>query len=123
MGVLIKGVFNMDRRTAITINEISDFFLSKEEMTQKKLQKMCYYAYAWYLTLYNKYLFEKGFQAWVHGTVYPGLYYKYKMYGWRNIRSKKQPVLDSELVEFLNIIYTTFGGFTGDELESMTLCV
>lgn len=121
MGIVIKGVFNMNGRTVSTINEVSDYFLSKEEMTPKKLQKICYYAYAWYLTLYEDYLFDNGkFEAWVHGPVNVELYSKYKMYGWKNICKKNEPKLIPEIKEFLNIIYNTFSGFSGDELENMT---
>ena len=122
MGVIIKGVFNMDeRRTVSTIDIISDFFLSKEEMTQKKLQKICYYAYSWYLTLYDNYLFDDGkFEAWVHGPVNRKLYNKYKSYGWRNIPKQKEPDLNDLEIKFLNLIYNTFSEFDGDQLESMT---
>lgn len=122
MGVLIKGVFNMKRRSIVsTIDIVSDFFLSKEEMTQKKLQKMCYYAYSWYLTLFDDYLFDDGkFEAWVHGPVNPKLYDKYKIYRWRNIPKKEMPTIAARENDFLNLIYNTFSEFNGDQLESMT---
>lgn len=90
-------------------------------MTPKKLQKMCYYAYSWYLTLYNKNLFDDGkFEAWVHGPVNVKLYRKYREYGWSNIEKQKEPELNIELKGFLNLIFDTFSRYDGDQLEIMT---
>ena len=36
------------------VDKVIDFFLSKESMSPKKLQKMLYYAYAWTLALLNE---------------------------------------------------------------------
>lgn len=105
----------------ITIFDIASTFLSIESMTNKKLQKLCYYSKAWYLALHNKELFENRFQAWVHGPVCNELYQEYKPYRWTNIpKSDKIPEVDSEISEFLEMVYDTYGEFDGDELESLT---
>ena len=36
------------------IYDIAKWFLSQSSMTPKKLQKMVYYAYAWFITLMNE---------------------------------------------------------------------
>ncbi|MDT2255436.1 DUF4065 domain-containing protein [Paenibacillus larvae] len=59
-------------------------FLRLESMTQK-LQKLCYYAYSFYLAIYEKKLFDDNFEAWVHGPVNPQLYTEYREYGWQEI--------------------------------------
>ena len=111
----------MEKVCVSDIDTISDYFLNKQAMTPKKLQKICYYAYAWYLTMYNERLFDDGkFQAWVHGPVNPYLYSKYKNYGWNKIDKKENVEVNEELSEFLDTIFNTFAGFTGDELENMT---
>ncbi|MDC4240683.1 DUF4065 domain-containing protein [Clostridium tertium] len=105
----------------ITIFEVADFFLSKVEMSQKKLQKMCYYAYAWYLTLYDEMLFDNGkFEAWIHGPVNIELYHRYKKYGWRSIPKSGGVELSEDIEEFLNAIFNTFNEYTADQLETMT---
>lgn len=105
-----------------SIFDIARFFLSKgdENMTHKKLQKLCYYAYAWSLALRGEVLFNEKFQAWVHGPVSPELYQQYKEYGWKIIPKEDSPDLDDDLKEFLEVIYNTYGDFTGDELEYLT---
>ena len=37
----------------ITAIMIAEYFLTKESMTQKKLQKLVYYAYVWYIVRFN----------------------------------------------------------------------
>lgn len=69
----------------LTVFDIADGFLAMESVTHKKLQKLCYYAYSWYLTLYDKRLFPHTFEAWIHGPVQPQLYQKYKHTGWQPI--------------------------------------
>jgi len=104
------------------VREIANWFLYKESMTHKKLQKLCYYAQAWYCTLYDKGpLFEDEIQAWVHGPVIPSLYPVYADFKWTNIPKSSKPVrLDDQTVEVLDAVYNTYGGLSGDQLESLT---
>lgn len=60
------------------IEVIANWFLLKESMPHKKLQKLCYYAQAWGYALYDAPFINEAFQAWVHGPVSPVLYEKYK---------------------------------------------
>ena len=107
--------------TISNVETIANYFLSEESMTPKKLQKICYYAYSWYLTLFDDYLFDDGkFQAWVHGPVNVLLYDKYKRYGWRNIPMAVKPNLDHQLSEFLDMILNTYKEFDGNQMENMT---
>lgn len=89
-------------------------------MTHKKLQKLCYYAYAWNLALKGEKLFKERFQAWVHGPVSPQLYKKYREHGWQTIPPDDAPLLQNDVIEVLETVYETYGEFTGDELESLT---
>lgn len=113
-----KGVCAMP----YSIFDIAEWFLQKESMTNKKLQKMCYYAQAWYCTLFaGEQLINDEFQAWVHGPVSPSLYRKYSDYGWTDIPpSNRTLAIDSKTEEYLNLIYETFSKFSGDQLEIMT---
>lgn len=104
------------------IFEVSNYFLSVLPMTHKKLQKMCYYAYAWYYTLYGKRLFDNGrFEAWIHGPVNRELYLKYKDYGWKEIsQGDITNSICEDIKEFLDTIIDTFGVYSANELENMT---
>ena len=113
----------------ITVFDIANFFLSKSCLTQKKLQKLVYYAYAWYIALNNEnineidnVLFNEQPEAWIHGPVFPSLYDRYKDYNWREIEKIKNDntKINKDLEAFLNEVWRKFGKFTADELEYMT---
>lgn len=91
-------------------------------MPHKKLQKLCYYTVAWYYALYNSKLFEDDlFEAWVHGPVSPTIWVEYKDYGWQPIiNSSSKPTFDDATDEFLEVVYNTYGEFSGHQLEGMT---
>lgn len=114
----------------LSILDVAHYFSSKEEMSTKKIQKLVYYAYAWYIALYNESkdcinnrLFHKcRFEAWVHGPVNPSLYSHYNgLYGVvPKYNGEISPLITGEIKKFLEAIYKTFGKYSGDELEIMT---
>lgn len=120
MGNVIE-LFKGDKQMA-TIYEVANYFLSLDDMTHKKLQKLCYYAQAWFLALYDEPLVDNDFQAWVHGPVCPELYTKYKKYKYNYIpRSEyREHTLDNEITDHLDSVYSTYGEFSGDQLEILT---
>lgn len=104
-----------------TIFDLADWFLSKESMTPKKLQKLCYYAYAWGLALLEKEIADTYFEAWVHGPVNPDLYQKYRNNGWKEIPvTAFCPNLTEDEESVLEAVYATYGDLTGDQLERLT---
>ena len=104
------------------ITEVAKYFLAKESMTHKKLQKMCYFAQAWYLANYGIPLFQNNFEAWVHGPVSPDLYYIYREWGWLPISQPKEggQLSDPKICEFLDLVYKTYGSYSADQLENIT---
>ena len=105
-----------------TIYEVAKYFLSLDDMTHKKLQKLCYYAQAWFLALYDKPLVNNDFQAWVHGPVCSELYSEYKKYKYNYIPKTEysECTLSDEVIEHLNSVFSTYGDFSGDQLEILT---
>lgn len=100
------------------IFDLARAFLSIESMTHKKLQKLCYYAKAWYLALYDENIVNEAFEAWVHGAVQPSLYQKYKIYGFDYIPLyTDRDVIPEEFINFAKQIYDSYGELDGDELE------
>ena len=100
------------------IFNLADAFLSISSMTHKKLQKLCYYAKAWYLALYDENLIDESFEAWVHGAVQPDLYQKYKIYGFGYIPKVFDTTgIPEEFLSFAREIYDSYGHLDGDELE------
>ncbi len=105
------------------VHDIAKWFLSKEAMTHKKLQKLCYYAQVWHLALLEgKKLFDDDIEAWVHGPVIPELYREYSHYGWTKIPQKEfnEELLAPEDLDVLYSVYETYKELSGDELEILT---
>ena len=108
------------------------WFLLKENMSHKKIQKLCYYAEAWSLALNNRDILIDGleFQAWPHGPVNVDIWNKCKDFGWREIMLKKNFVnnkkeeiekrFSPKQIELLELIWRSYGQYTADELEYMT---
>lgn len=104
------------------VREVANWFLTKEGMTHKKIQKLCYYAQAWHCALLHQPLFRDEIQAWVHGPVVPSLYPVYADYKWNHI-----PKIDNSHVEadedaesILEAVWNTYSDLSGDQLESLT---
>lgn len=108
------------------IEVVIRYFLKQiSEVTPLALQKMLYYAQAFYYSFYKNELFSDPCQAWAHGPVYPDVYQKYKMYGYNPIDAPELEQEDtSELtlreVELLDSIIESFGCYSGTVLEKMT---
>lgn len=111
------------KQVSMNIYHIADWFLSKEPMTHKKLQKLCYYFKAWGLALYGKDLLPGyEFQAWVHGAVSPELYRGYKDYGWCDIPMTEDNsfLFDKEQLEILDSVWSSYGEMSADEIALQT---
>lgn len=105
-----------------SVFDIANWFLSKESMTHKKLQKLCYYAQAWHYTLLDEPLFKDRIEAWVHGPVVPTLYKKYSDYGWQDIPRYKGELQEfsAKTLDVLQTVANTYLEFDGDQLERIT---
>ncbi len=104
------------------ITDIAKIFLSFECMTHKKLQKLCFYFYAWDIVLNgieNKKI-NTYFEAWVHGPVSPELYTFYKSFGWDQIAQETTPNIEKYYLDLGSQIFRIYGHLTGDELELLT---
>lgn len=117
------------KKTGYTADQIADWYLSKSNMSPKKLQKILYYAYAWVLTLTNddinhldNKLFDNNFEAWAHGPVIYSIYEEYKLYGYNDIPKYEGNIvkLPDDISDILNQVWDEYGSFTSDQLESIT---
>lgn len=113
--------------------DVADWFIEKAqedggEISPKKLQKLLYYAYSWSLVFFNESsgnlsekLFENNIEAWVHGPVIPEVYHEYKKYGYDPIvKDVKKPCFSEDTEDVLNQVWDIYGGYNGNQLESIT---
>ena len=104
------------------IFDVAEWFLQKESMTHKKLQKMCYYAQAWSYTLRDCPIADDTtFEAWVHGPVSPMLYDKYRESGWTLLESDNRELPFDEIeIDLLESIYITYSEMSANEIEALS---
>lgn len=113
------------------ITDVADWFLLKQSMSNKKIQKLCYYAQAWCLAKLGYPIAKDAqFQAWVHGPVSMVLYKRFKGFGWRElkivdedidmVKERLSKVFNAEQQDILESVWETYGEYGADELEALT---
>ena len=112
-----------------TVFDVANWFLANtSDVTNKKLQKLTYYAYSWHLTLSNDSpddlsvrLFPNKFEAWVHGAADPELYAAYKKFGSSCIPHYADAIesFSPDEINILGQVNSTYGRYNGNELESI----
>lgn len=109
------------------IDVVTRYLLCKcTDITPMALQKMLYYAQAFFQALFQKPLFTESCQAWVHGPVYPDVYFKYRDFGYDPVRSPELNLCCNENslseceISFLDAIIVAFGRYSGSTLRWMT---
>jgi uncharacterized phage-associated protein len=101
--------------TALSAISVAQYFVYKAQdcqdlLTNMKLQKLLYYAYAWYLVDTGERLFCERLKAWRHGPVVPEAYQIYKDCGSAPILTPQpRPELSTEVAGFLDGIWDDFG--------------
>jgi uncharacterized phage-associated protein len=119
----------VNKSVEANIQDVAYWFLLKQSMTHKKLQKLCYYAEAWSETLLDAPICnDNNFEAWVHGPVNRTLYHELKQYGWNSVSlinpNKQRETLDKKFtddqIELLESVWNTYGRYSADQLEAQT---
>jgi len=116
-----------------SIYDIASWFLDKESMSHKKLQKLSYYAVAWGYALLDRPIVEKAeFEAWIHGPVSQSLWSSYGIYGWVSISKKTQAWRNTastqlsglefpkDVLDLLEAVWVTYGSKSALELEALS---
>ncbi|HPQ70358.1 MAG TPA: DUF4065 domain-containing protein [bacterium] len=89
--------------------------------THLKLQKLCYYAEAMHLAMYDTPLTGEPFEAWAHGPVSRSLWEKYKKYKWDPIPYKgSEPKIPAGIKSFLAEFFESFSGYSAYQLEKLS---
>lgn len=114
----------------ISVFDIANYFInynydlsSESFITPLKLQKLCYYAQAYYIATYGEKLIKEDFQAWVHGPVCPELYEKYKKYGMQPIIPEEafdRTIFTDKQLKILDYVQKEYGIYDGKFLEYIT---
>jgi uncharacterized phage-associated protein len=108
--------------------QIAKFFLSlvdseTNDVSNLKLQKLCYYAQGVCSAMRGKPLFQERVLAWDHGPVVPDLYHAYKRFGSQSIdpvRDFDPATIDEPDRIALDAVYRYYGQFSPWRLRNMT---
>ena len=119
----------MSRKQKISALDVSKYFILKSNednsaITNKKLQKLLYYAQVWSLVKNDKKLFPERIEAWVHGPAIPVVYRKYKTFGFNNISEDLSnfsvSIFSKKEIKLLENIWNVYGKYTAEYLEALT---
>lgn len=119
----------MSLHTTVNINLIADYFLfkgqqDKKSITNKKLQKLLYYAQAWSLVVRKDKLFNDKIEAWVHGPAVRSVYLQYRKFGFNPIKkeidSAKFTNIPEDIKHFLDEVWNVYGKKDTEYLELLT---
>ena len=113
----------MNRVTASDVAKylIASFQKRKKEISNLKLQKLLYYAQAWYLVFYDVPLFDGSIEAWVHGPVVRSVFQEYRKFGWKPVQTKDSGSITSKTItDHLDEVMHAYGEFDAVLLERQT---
>ncbi|MDO8590504.1 MAG: DUF4065 domain-containing protein [bacterium] len=93
----------------------------REGITNLKLQKVLYFAQAYYLSKIGRPLFSDNIEAWEYGPVVPNVYRKFRFNESNPIICKEdKSSVSGEDKEVLKKIWGTFGGYSASKLVDIT---
>ncbi len=96
----------------------------KKSLTNKKIQKLLYYAQAWNLVINNKPLFQEDIEAWIHGPAIPSVYKVFAPFGAEQIEEDVNPEdfknLKAEELKLLEEIWRIYGKYDAGYLETLS---
>lgn len=91
-------------------------------MSAMKLQKLCFYSYAYHLAWEEEQLFPERFQAWANGPVCYELYAQHR--GLFTVLPGKirgeSGKLDAGEAESVDLVISGFGGYSANDLSTWT---
>ncbi|WP_024877238.1 Panacea domain-containing protein [Saccharomonospora piscinae] len=103
--------------------DTASYILSRQgSMTAMKLQKLCYYAYAYHLAWEERQLFPERFEAWANGPVCPQLYQRHRgqfQLAPQSIGGAPERLDDGER-ESIDLVLDGIGHMSAHQLSEMT---
>lgn len=109
------------------LSVIAYLFKKLEEVTPLMLQKLLYFVQGESFALNGKPIFPENCQAWIHGPVYPEVYYMFNDFKYNPIEDARFAILDGsegklteEECRVIDLVVNTFGEYGGKVLERIT---
>lgn len=126
---LRRRVSRLGGTVMLSARQVADYFLTLadpdvgDEISNLKLQKLCYYAQGFSLALNDTPMFMEPIVAWQHGPVVESIYHAFKEYGPCGIPCPEGldfSVYDEDDRDLLDEVYDVYGQFSAWKLRNMT---
>ena len=117
----------MSKKQTVSANDAADWFLNRvdreagESITHLALQKLLFFAQAWYLANKGEPLFPEDFEAWAHGPVIRSIWERFRNNSWDSLSppgGAKEIV--GEPAELLEHVYEKYGQYGAKKLERLS---
>ncbi len=107
-----------------SVFDVAKYILNKKgRVSTWKLQKLCYYAQAWYYTWTDKPLFNEEIQAWANGPVCPDLFNAHRglyVVSEKDISCGNKNNLTKDEKNAINEVISYYGDWQPYELREQT---
>lgn len=105
-----------------SIYAVTEYIISKLDVTPKALQKFLYYIQVFSLKFLGYPAFTSSCKKWAHGPVFGKIYYQYKDNGYNVIKPNNtcEINIDKDLLVICDAVIKYFGCYSADVLESFT---
>ncbi|MDR1938642.1 MAG: DUF4065 domain-containing protein [Tannerellaceae bacterium] len=110
-------------KSTILAKYIAAYFNDKrEDINMTKIQKLTYIAYGVFLAVKDERLIDEHPQAWPYGPVFPTTRNKLLKLDLNSVSLNDEDLSeiknDEGVVELINLVYKTFGGWTASRLSA-----
>ena len=113
----------------LTAIEVAKYLLFKSNsegdlITNLKIQKLLYYAQAWYLVNYSQPLFQDAIKAWKFGPIVENAYHHFKRFRYSPIEFLNRERIEEKIPEkekkYLDEFYGVFKNYSASDLTEMS---
>lgn len=107
--------YRADDIAGVIVNRSGSF------LTAMQLQKLLYYVQAWHVAITDSPAFREPIKAWADGPVVPQVWHTRKEPSTRTAAlQERAPELDELTSDLVDLVLTTYGSMSGDELSALT---
>ncbi len=121
-GCLEKSI-NVRSNDSKLMNVVNIILSTPFEVTPLLLQKILYYIQSFNLAFYGTPMFEEKMEGWIHGPVFPSIYYQFKNFTFNpinNVKSSSDELLTENEKQLISAVIDNFGCYNAKTLENIT---
>lgn len=118
---------DMSRTRPLDANDIADWFINAvdrqagEVITTLEVQRLVFFAQAWYLANTGRPLFEDDFEAWSTGPVAPSVFERFKDFTYSTVPAiERARYVRGRKLELLQQVHNEYGCYRGRKLDEIS---